>query len=507
MMQQQRKRQPTVLERFLFGPRVNDGLQAKGLFQVEPYQNLVMSQWAGPNVPMYPAGTYGGRINYTVEAGDLIDNSAVMACINWLMRTFPQSKPRVVLENDSGLDPVPVPNHPLTALLKRPNPFYSGTQLWRATVTSYYWDGNAYWRKVRNAVGQVIQLWYEPHWTIRPVRRSSDDFITTYQLWRNREWVDVPVEDIVHFRWSFSAYNQMLGMAPLASALRDVFTDNEAARYTAVMFRNLGVVGGIVSSGSEDLPINNVDQLKAELQALTTGDERGKWLVQDVPLDFKQMDTDPTKMDTRANRKIGEERISALLGVPASVAGLGAGLDRNTFTNSEEAIKWAYNNNIIPTQDSMAEELDIQLVPDFTNVEAQTIEFNQAKITVLQGDQAQKDQSTALLYNAGVIKRSEARKRAGQVPAEDGSDDIFKPAPIPAFPPASALSAPPQGGGGQEGAAAEQPIKSNGHLALGLDLEVKAQEKRPTRRTIEEAIAAEVKDEIERVYDEAAGKL
>ncbi len=424
------ERKPNIVERFLYGPNGDPQRQRKAApeFQLDPYQNLILNSLSVPQVPMHAAGTYGGRVQYAIEAGDLIDNSAVMACMNWLMRNLPKATPRVVLPTDDGVQPVP--NHPFTAILKRPNPYYSGTQLLRATVCSYYWDGNAYWRKIRNGAGQVIQYWYEPHWTIRPVRLSDADFVTKYQVWRRTggtmgKWFDLAVEDIVHFRWSFSAYNGMLGMAPLSSALRDVFTDNEASRYSATMFRNLGVIGGIVSPGSEDLPIGDIHQLKDDLQALTTGDERGKWLVEDVPLNFSFPASDPGKMSTRENRKISEERVAALLGVPASVAGLGAGLDRNTYNNADDAIRRAYDDNIIPTLASWAEEMDIQTLNDFTNVDAQTVEFDTSGITVLHGNVEVREASTANLYKSGVISRAQAKIRINLKPEPDGSDDVY----------------------------------------------------------------------------------
>ncbi len=507
-MPQQPRSKPNLVERFLYGPNGDPMRQQKAgddhLFQVDPYQNLMLNNWSAPTVPMYPAGTYGGRIQYAVEAGDLIDNSAVMACMNWLMRNLPKATPRVVVPGDDG--EVPVPDHPFTKMLKRPNPFYSGTQLLRATVCSYYWDGNAYWRKIRNGAGQVIQYWYEPHWTIRPVRLADADFVTKYQVWRRTggtmgQWFDVPVEDIVHFRWSFSAYNGMLGMAPLASALRDVFTDNEASRYSATMFRNLGVVGGIVSSGSEDLPINNVDKLKAELQALTTGDERGKWLVEDVPLNFAFPASDPTKMSTRENRKISEERVAALLGVPASVAGLGAGLDRNTYSNADDAIRRAYDDNIIPTLASWAEEIDIQTLPDFTSKDAETLEFDTSHISVLRGNVEAREQSTADLYSKGVITRAQAKIRIGLKPETDGSDDVYFTKDGPIGQDVADTSAPAETLPGLAGRSAPLYLNGNGNgHAQGKAA------KKPQRELVEAAIASEVKAEIKRVYDEAADK-
>jgi hypothetical protein len=48
---------------------------------------------------------------------------------------------------------------------------------------------------------------------------------------------------------------------------------------------------------------------------------------------------------------------------PGVVAGLGAGLDRSTFTNMAEAREAAYEQAIIPTQRILGEDIRFQLLP------------------------------------------------------------------------------------------------------------------------------------------------
>src|SRR5437764_9395761 len=93
------------------------------------------------------------RINYEAEAGDLTANSAVMACVQWICRTFPESPIRVARATKNGHEPLP--DHPLTQLLRRPNSYYPGLLLWQATLISWNIDGNAYWLKQRNGAGKV----------------------------------------------------------------------------------------------------------------------------------------------------------------------------------------------------------------------------------------------------------------------------------------------------------------------------------------------------------------
>jgi hypothetical protein len=124
---------------------------------------------------------YGGPINYTREAGRLDHNAIVMACIGFAKRAFPEAPIQVLKRTPDG--PVPQVEHALTQLVMNPNPYYNGILLWRSTIASMILSGNGYWLKVRNGSGRVMELWYEPHTTIRPVG-TSEEFISHYEVYR-----------------------------------------------------------------------------------------------------------------------------------------------------------------------------------------------------------------------------------------------------------------------------------------------------------------------------------
>lgn len=490
-------------------------LGRKGLFPVDRYNNL--TNWATPDL-LHTRGTFGSRIDYTIEAGDLIDSSVVMACLNWLMRVFPSAKCRVVLETEDGIEPVK--GHALTKLLKRPNPVYAGTQLWRLTVLSYNWNGNAYWRKVRNGAGQVIQLWYEPHWTIRPRRdKSGSEFLSYYEIWRDNKWVEVPIEDVVHFRWVCSPENAMLSMGPIDSGLREIFSDNEAARFTAAMFRNFGVFSRMISPADGDAPLSMAELVRilAEFQASTTGDNRGRAIGSTVPITVQEGTADFNRLSMRENRMTPEERICSLIGLHPAITGLAAGAQASTYNNKEEAMRDAYNNNILPCYNDMAEQLDIQLVSDFTNIEDETVEFDISKIEVLKGDTEKMQTSVANLYSSGLVTRSQAKIMIGLKPADDGTDDVYRISPLLEVALLNQGRVAPSvlDAVDMEGEllpeAPEAPTDAptpkahtNGHAYAPL-WEEKA--KKPTVDSITSGMIEELKTEVLRAYEEAAGKV
>ena len=109
-------------------------------------------------------------------------------------------------------------------------------------------DGNAYWRKVRNGYGKVVQLWWVPSWMIKPVRPNDGSaFLSHYEYRVNNQVFRLDPVDIVHFRDGVDPSDDLRGLSRLKAVLREVCTDNECATFSAAIMRNFGVPGVIIS--------------------------------------------------------------------------------------------------------------------------------------------------------------------------------------------------------------------------------------------------------------------
>jgi phage portal protein BeeE len=177
---------------------------------------------------------------------------------------------------------------------------------------------------------------------------------------------DLDPSDVVHFRFGLDPDNPRKGFSPLKSVLKEVYTDDEAARFTASLLRNMGIPGLIVSPDTDTaITKDEADATKQYMKDKFGGDRRGEPMVMTGRTKVEQFGFSPDQMLLRDLRKVPEERVTAVLGIPASVAGLGAGLDRNTFTNYGEARSAAYEQGIIPMQKIMGEDVRFQLLTDF----------------------------------------------------------------------------------------------------------------------------------------------
>ena len=379
--------------------------------------------WTTSRIFMLP----GTKIDYEAEVGDGTKSDIVMAPVQWMMRTFPEAPLGLCREMEGEDEPTIVKNHKALKLLKRPNAYYSSKTLWMSTILSYAVDGNAYWIKIRNNDGLPGELWWVPHTLMAPLEPGTlgelpEEFIDYYcYSVPGLNPVLIKPSEVVHFRFGNDVENPRMGLSPLKSAVREIYSDSEAANWTASLLKNAAVPGLIVSPDSQ-LPIKpgDVEEVRAYFDESYTGDNRGKPHVMRGPTKLMQFGFSPEQMNLKDIRRLPEERVCALLGIPAIVAGVGAGLDRSTFANMAEAREMAYESNIIPTQALFAETLNEQLLFEYSKETKKKkgygdveFYFNTSNVRVLQEDENQKTQRWNSKVEAGWAMVSEARKADG----------------------------------------------------------------------------------------------
>jgi hypothetical protein len=232
--------------------------------------------------------------------------------------------------------------------------FYTGIILWMATVVDWMVDGNAYWLKIRDDGGKVVELWWVPHWMMEPEGTTSTSSPLRVHAGGTSDYASRS-EDVVHFRFGLDTDDPKLGASQLKSVLREVFTDDEAANFTATLLRNMGVPGLVVSP-EKGTTLNEGDgeEMKKYVKEKFGGDKRGEAMVMTGRRRSPSSASRPEQLLLRELRRIPEERVSAVTGIPAIVVGFGAGLERSTFTNMGEARAAAYEAGLIPMQKIMA---------------------------------------------------------------------------------------------------------------------------------------------------------
>jgi HK97 family phage portal protein len=362
-------------------------------------------------------GNFGGGINFAAAAGEPLDNSIVAATVGWVGRTMPEAPIRVVQETPKGEEPVLA--HPLTMKLRRPNPFDSGSLLWSQVMLSYILDGNAYLIKERTLGGDVLNLWYVPHWTMEPRWPANGSiFIDHYDYRVDGHTEPMRVEDVVHLRNGKDPRNTRKGLSQIKSVIREIASDNVAIQYSYAMMSNYGTPSAIISPLGPDQTLEPelAAAIKQDWKEKTTGSRRGEAMVSLGAIKVDIPTFSPQQMNVRDSQLTPEERISAVIGIPAIVVGLGAGLVRSTFANYEQSREAAYQSYLIPTQRTIGEQLTIQLLPDFSDDPAERVDFDYSKVRALSEDQTVIASRAKDLFAAGIIDRARALTMVGDEP-------------------------------------------------------------------------------------------
>lgn len=372
-----------------------------------------------------------GDFNYASAVGDGLNSSVVAPAICWVMRTFPEA-PAVVqkLEKEQWRNQR---KHTLTKLIARPNPFYDGRILWMATCLDFLF-GEAFWLKIRNPIGEVVQFWWVPRGLITP-RAPADGsvFIShyDYNVGTGQPERILP-RDIVHFRFGMDPRNPRRGFSQLAAVMRDVYTDEQACAFTASILRNLGVIGVIISpkvvdaaGGAVGASPEDVKEVRDYIDANMTGEQRGRTLALGSPTEAQLLQYNLQGLDVGPLRDIPEERVCAAIGIPAAVIGFGTGLQQTKVgATMSENVKLAWKGCLMPTQKILGGELGRSVLPEFENdPEDYRVGFDWSEVPALWEDDSERGKRVTGLFTGGVIKRGEARRDIN-LPA-DANDEVY----------------------------------------------------------------------------------
>lgn len=360
------------------------------------------------------------RTSFNYQSARPEANSIVEACVRWAQRNFRGAPPILESWNDQRKDYDQHQHDDFLSLLRRPNPYYTGTTLFRATVADYMLNGDAYWVKRRSTTQRVLQYWWAPSSLMEPRGLSGDDtvFIDHYDYSPSGRPIRLEPEDVIHFQDGIDPTNSRKGLSPMMSLFREILTDDEAANMTAALLINLGVPGVIISPEHGTIGPEAAEKIKEMYQAKFTGDKRGEALVMAGQTKIQQFGWSPEQMQLRNLRGIPEERVTAVLGINSAVIGLGAGLSTTKVgATLKEYREEAVESFMVPLwEDMMTTLTDQALIPDFRSEQSGwRVVFDLAKVRVLQEDEHRRTEHLIKLLDSGGISVAEFRRALGMV--------------------------------------------------------------------------------------------
>ncbi len=365
------------------------------------------------------------RYNFRKDVGDGLSSNVVVAVAGWVARNFPEA-PVAVADRDGQI----VEEHPLARLFQSPNQWYGGGTMRAALALDYAIQGNAYLEIGRLERSSIpAELYYQPASAITP-KGTAEELVTHYEQATANGVRRIPREDVVHFRNGLDPRNMRVGISPLRTLLREIFTDDEAAAASAAIIRNLGIPGAVISpEGEAEIGDAQRKSIKDYFRRVFRGDNRGEPMVFSTQMRVERFDVDLSKMGIEKLRQLPEERVCAVFGIPAAVVGFGTGMEQTKVgATMRELRETAYENCIVPMHRMFAEQITATLLPQIDDDRTRRAIFDIADVRVLQEDENAFSQRIVGEYGVGIISRGEAKRELGYQ-AVAGEDLVYSTTP------------------------------------------------------------------------------
>lgn len=258
-------------------------------------------------------------------------NAAVYACLKLLSQSVPEPPLIASAEAPDGTAKPLDRRHPLTALIRRPNPLLTEYEQWEIATLHLAIVGRSVWWKERNRDGTIRALW-----PLRPDRvgpiYGGDAVIEgwSYLVPGTSDYVPIPAGDVWLTNFADPAGESgglVEGLGPLQVLASEVGADNEATRFVGAILANYGTPGVILKVQGGITSKRDADLLKASFRQEYGGVRRGSPGVVDAGTELQVLGFNLQQLEFPAVRKISESRIAAAFGTPAILAGLLVGLE------------------------------------------------------------------------------------------------------------------------------------------------------------------------------------
>ena len=269
-------------------------------------------------------------------------------------------------------------DHPILALLNRPNPQQSGVEYIRAKASYLMIAGNGYEERV--AVGGQVRELYQ----LRPDRMkivpSSRGIPSAYIYQVNQQSVTFEVDDagnsdIRHLKL-FNPLNDWYGQSPIEAGAYAVDQHNLSMGWMQALLQNSArPSGALVTKGESELSDDNFNRLKAQIEEQYAGaSNAGRPMLLEGGLDWRQMGLSPVDMALLQTKFSAARDVSLAFGVPPQLLGIPGD---NTYSNFQEARLAFWEDTVIPLLDLIASDWsawlgqgEIMLKPDLDQVPA-----------------------------------------------------------------------------------------------------------------------------------------
>jgi len=365
-----------------------------------------------------PAGMFSNTGDY-LEAYSKI--GTVYACVSLIASSF--ARVAWHFEDAQGNE---VRRDDLRQVLRRPNPYLSGLELFEATVTHLELAGNAFWYlsevdgsgifETDPAGALITDAQGRPRPSTRPqfgrpgeIHYLEPDRVSIAKgaggapagyVYRTGS-TDVPLEPdwVIHFKY-FNPLDRYWGMGVIQAAALKLETDYYSERWNRNFFKNSARPDGVLET-DRTLSSAEFERLREEWRKGHLGTESShRTAILEAGLKYKQITASQKDIDFLAGRELTREEICSMFGVPPAKIGV---LRYANYANSREQDKTFWAETMEPKLARFAAKVTGELCARYDP----GLELRFADVTPQ--DIAQQAEVAVKLANAGLRTINELR--------------------------------------------------------------------------------------------------
>lgn len=288
----------------------------------------------------------------------------VFACISKIAEKVASTDFNLFRIINSKGDTKEIVTHPALDLLYKINPFQTKTEFLEITMINLKTTGDAFWFKVRNNQGRVIELW-----NLRPdfmeIVKDPINFIREYKFTRDDGSTDIfAPEDIIHLRYP-DPMSIFLGLSPIKPATTRIQTEGFASAYQRDFFLNSSRPDALfINKGESTLRKEVKDNIRRDWSLRHQGPgNSSKIAILDANMEYQQVSLTQKEMDYIESMKFTRDDILVAFKVPKPIVAI---VDDVNRANSETAMYIFLAETIAPEIRRLVEKINEELItPDF----------------------------------------------------------------------------------------------------------------------------------------------
>ena len=336
-------------------------------------------------------------------------NAYVNIAINKIATNIVRAKLQIV--NDAE---VVVESGPVHALFRDVNSMMSTSQLMEATVSWVEMRGESIWILAGRTPGTITGVPVEiivvdPQYMIHVLNKEETEIV----LWKFKKGsVEIPYmpTEIIHFK-QWNPVSHWRGINPLIAMEPELVSDMLINNSNNALMKNRGVPAGLLTTEESITPDQAKEILDMWNKAHGGSDKTGKTAVLGEGTSYKQLALTSAEMEYFKSKQWNRTVILGRYGVPAIVAGYKDETAPLSGTDTNEQLKFFWEQTLIPLLKFFEDKLDTEFSKRFApNLH---IRFDISEIAELQADLELLAKRQREDVKAGILTANEVREQRG----------------------------------------------------------------------------------------------